>query len=178
MPVAAPDRTSCIATSEPWELPPRARGRLVRRQVEERQVGATPASAGTTWSGTACTALAGSYPRERGDDVSAQRTVTYIKELPPRARERRFCSRVMPSSLGATPASAGTTTLAASWSRTGRSYPRERGDDCKVIAVLSPPRELPPRARGRPGCGDHDVRLRGATPASAGTTCPRAGRSG
>ncbi len=131
-------------------LPPRGRGRPVRRPVRLAGLRATPARAGTTRSAVRrCGGMRG-YPRAGGDDLIVPSALEEIAGLPPRGRERR----------GTTPTLRGG----------GRATPRAGGDDLGPTVMLRSGHGLPPRGRGRrvdSRVVGHVVR---ATPARAGTT--------
>ena len=92
-----------------FELPLRELGQLVVAPLVLADLGATPASAGTTARNRAPRPRIRSYPRERGDDGQSVLRGIKGEELPPRARGRPAGRRSGVLRLGATP--------------------RERGDD-------------------------------------------------
>ncbi len=91
------------------EQPPRARGRLFARRLQQSRSGATPASAGPTGPDGPHDRPAGSNPRERGADVVGVTGGKVEEEQPPRARGRPVGGRLGGLLGGATPASAGPT---------------------------------------------------------------------
>ena len=167
--------------------PPRARGRPLRDRRRRYGGGSTPASAGTTGLTRWATSPNRVHPRERGDDVRGYTFVASHKGPPPRARGRpvtapvpgcRCCgppprARGRPTarvgdvtSVGSTPASAGTTWPPTSPSTSSRVHPRERGDDSDVGEQRDRRPGPPPRARGRHLMNCDDTRV---SPAAAST---------
>ena len=158
-----------------FELPLRELGQLVVAPLVLADLGATPASAGTTRTSLRYSACSASYPRERGDDGVELAAWAGTRELPPRARGRRAGAGLRVADVGATPASAGTTSQRRIGTTCHVSYPRERGDDVIAAPGFGTWWELPPRARGRRRPWPTRRRQFGATPASAGTTNPDRG---
>ncbi len=150
------DALRLIEAEEAKELPPRARGRPERVGLFARDLGATPAGAGTTRAGGNPRSARGSYPRGRGDDRQPLLNLLKLDELPPRARGRHAHHVIRALRRRATPAGAGTTTRPPSPAATPWSYPRGRGDDENLHVRARGQGELPPRARGRHfvTCGD------------------------
>ena len=129
-------------------LPPRARGSrsgLSHGRIRERP---TPACAGITEWPEPRSHPRKAYPRVRGDHRLSGCDGVYAGGLPPRARGspvRQGRTRV---ARGPTPACAGITGARLIAERTGKAYPRVRGDH----GTRNPPSiagtGLPPRARG------------------------------
>ncbi len=130
--------------------PPRARGPPPAADLGRVDDGTTPACAGTT--------------------SSSQSRPSSSRGPPPRARGPRGPSPRGQDLAGTTPACAGTT--AADHGRTPdkRDHPRVRGDHLLRQAPLRLRWGPPPRARGPLPPRPRRCRLRGTTPACAGTT--------
>ena len=153
--------------------PPRARGRRPHVVSAAALPRTTPASAGTTATGSRWRSRSRDHPRERGDDMSRVCAAPDNPGPPPRARGRPGLWRERPRQAGTTPASAGTTG-SSRWSRWRmRDHPRERGDDPPQFEWTACRAGPPPRARGRPAQGGRDRAEERTTPASAGTTLLR-----
>ena len=157
-------------------LPPRARGRPAQVLRDEADEGTTPACAGTTSPAAAGSVRAGDYPRVRGDDDALQGLGHEGAGLPPRARGRPRRDLLADQSPRTTPACAGTTAPSRPSMSGTSDYPRVRGDDIHTERIPSPPRGLPPRARGRLCVAPRPLLGPGTTPACAGTTRAGGGR--
>ena len=89
--------------------PPRARGRRMQDRNGDRRSGTTPAGAGTTRRRAGRERGAGDHPRGRGDDGFTAREKQVTAGPPPRARGRQPHPVAARTSVGTTPAGAGTT---------------------------------------------------------------------
>ena len=133
--------------------PPRARGRLTARKLDEIRRGLTPACAGTTTAQLVAAGVPRAHPRVRGDDRRRPGLQALGQGSPPRARGRRGDRAGPGRRPGLTPACAGTTSSPGSPSSSPRAHPRVRGDDTAGSARRNRQRGSPPRARGRPDPG-------------------------
>ena len=154
--------------------PPRARGRLRRRDRRVRRRGLTPACAGTTQPVRHVEIVNGAHPRVRGDDLTPVQKLADDGGSPPRARGRRAEAARRGLPRGLTPACAGTTCSAVRSAFTVAAHPRVRGDDILAQRLVDAGLGSPPRARGRHPFRVGGLGSPGLTPACAGTTGVRA----
>ena len=153
---------------EPWEIPPRVRGREVCAGVVLVLLGNTPASAGKRNLDNAVVGLAGKYPRECGEEYTEFRSDSDSPEIPPRVRGRASNRPIDNQGAGNTPASAGKSSGDLVALVELGKYPRECGEEMPVLEKSRKCPEIPPRVRGREGLSGPTTTSAGNTPASAG----------
>ena len=173
-PVGARTTGSDATSATPTRSYPRRRGYDTAQHVLQpvRQQ-LPPAGAGTTSASASITPTVRSYSRRRGDSGGSTGSVQPGKGLASGARGPQGLMDGGAVRVGATPAGAGTTVWRTEPSSGPRSYPRRRRDDGPLSEPLDLHRELPPQAQGRVVHHGGSVSSQGATPAGAGTTCPR-----
>ncbi len=157
--------------------PPHARGRRVGGSHPVQGVRFTPARAGKTQDhGGGCRAHR-VHPRTRGEDFDGAFNGDCVAGSPPHARGRRGSKPAETGVDGFTPARAGKT--AASLVRAARAavHPRTRGEDGSAALMRSSVSGSPPHARGRPALAHRHAAHARFTPARAGKTSLRSGRS-
>ncbi len=158
------------ATAQYPGAPPRVRGRRVGVRPADRGGGSTPACAGTTGTLWRAESPIREHPRVCGDDLGGVTIMRRDPGAPPRVRGRPRPRRSRNRGPRSTPACAGTTPTPCRPAAMEGEHPRVCGDDSSTLAVLRRDRGAPPRVRGRPQHRASDARLRGSTPACAGTT--------
>ena len=113
----------------------------------------------------------------RGDDVRSQRCKWTRRGTPPRARGRPSRSSLHRPPPRNTPACAGTTASERTTRVIPAEHPRVRGDDPPPAPLGASEGGTPPRARGRPPAARRTLLCERNTPACAGTTVRRSGRT-
>ena len=152
--------------------PPRMRGRLDAGPPPERDVGLTPANAGTTSDEQTGKIINAAHPRECGDDDVAVAGVPRGVGSPPRMRGRRTLMCGWRPDCRLTPANAGTTSSLPPGSYTPTAHPRECGDDGRTGGPGCDGEGSPPRMRGRLSQDVHQPRDREAHPRECGDDSP------
>ncbi len=150
--------------------PLHARGALQPAQDLDRRDGTTPARARTTGPSRSPGSRGRGHPRTRGDHPTRRCPPGHHLGPPPHARGPRPRVRVALQRAGTTPARAGTTCGCAVLGARAGDHPRTRGDHAVSTATKVKYRGPPPHARGPRLRGSQSDRLRGTTPARAGTT--------
>jgi len=112
-----------------WEIPPRARGRVMRMMISALLQGNTPACAGKRRPVAAAVWPAGKYPRVRGEEKRMIDQADSRLEIPPRARGRVSRSCFLSLLIGNTPACAGKSRHLTARDLLTRKYPRVRGEE-------------------------------------------------
>ena len=161
----APERTTFNE-----ETPPRMRGRLRCFRPCLMTAGNTPAYAGKTFVGEAEQVPGEKHPRVCGEDSLAVLVRCPLTETPPRMRGRLFRNFWDMAHKRNTPAYAGKTGGESQHRIICRKHPRVCGEDCPARSYLYPPRETPPRMRGRRHYCQQCGNILGNTPAYAGKT--------
>jgi len=178
--------------------PPHARGRLAALVRVQREVGITPACAGTATHTGSALAHYRDHPRMRGDGFMGSLFSDVVLGSPPHARGRRRGRHDPQDIVGITPACAGTargsaarrgllritpacagTARPRSWdSSLSRDHPRMRGDGAPQSRDRMYVMGSPPHARGRLSNRVRIHVIRGITPACAGTAGSTTTQSG
>ena len=135
-----------------------------------RQLGLTPARAGTTQAMRAAASRSRAHPRTGGDHSELQTDEAGRAGSPPHGRGPQGPGPSEQGGVGLTPARAGTTRLETSWCAPIWAHPRTGGDHTVVNATISRREGSPPHGRGPLGDAGADDPHRGLTPARAGTT--------
>jgi len=149
--------------------PPRVRGRPGLGGVDRRDVGKTPAGAGTTPPGPPGTSGGAEDPRGCGDDCRFRPWPSITGGRPPRVRGRHPRGVRCPRRTRKTPAGAGTTSPGSPTTASTTEDPRGCGDDSKgIMQMIDPtwktpagagtterwPGNLGPSEEDPRGCGD------------------------
>ena len=158
---------SCAST-QPWEIPPRARGRVSGSFLISFLAGNTPACAGKSDRREAPAGRPRKYPRVRGEEASYGIASLESREIPPRARGRVAGHLPVLWCAGNTPACAGKSIFSNGLVVWARKYPRVRGEERVWASPGRTNTEIPPRARGRDIRAQPLIRRHGNTPACAG----------
>ena len=111
-----------------WELPPRTRRILARRNRLHAACGTTSAHAENTLGGGVEPAGYRNYLRARGEYVSLVRWFLRFWELPPRTRRILARRNRLHAACGTTSAHAENTSASVSFSNCGWNYLRARGE--------------------------------------------------
>ena len=151
-------------------LPPPSRGAQRRTGRHHYVGGPTPAFAGSTTSAVQPSARPRAYPRLRGEHNVNAPVRSSGKGLPPPSRGALLAPRQQSALCGPTPAFAGSTAQATTWAAIYRAYPRLRGEHSLRPVSRVPSAGLPPPSRGALEVRASAHRLRGPTPAFAGST--------
>ena len=146
----------CLATSNPLESPPRARGRGLAPEPPVRHPGITPACAGKREPDGVLVLTLWNHPRVRGEELMNLTCVIRFAESPPRARGRALWE--------------------CSWNRLFKNHPRVRGEERAVAEDADPRRGITPACAGKSFSSFLLMGLvHGITPACAGkraSACP------
>ena len=156
--------------TDPWETPPRMRGRLGDSSNHVIFLGNTPAHAGKTYRTTIGRYRSWKHPRACGEDIQAMVQNPISGETPPRMRGRRWTGRLPTRMDRNTPAHAGKTFPMIPCSPISWKHPRACGEDASCTLVTEHKEETPPRMRGRLQYPSLFLTLQGNTPAHAGKT--------
>ena len=171
--VCGEDRRSPPPRQCGTETPPRMRGRRVVPCPVREHEGNTPAYAGKTGRIHKAAYVKEKHPRVCGEDWYSIACRSSSRETPPRMRGRHYRTCGHYRLPGNTPAYAGKTFPPAGNSAVCRKHPRVCGEDSATTHRSPPPKETPPRMRGRRN-GEWGISegLRN-TPAYAGKTHDR-----
>ena len=129
------------------ELPPRARRILFSKGFFQLLLGTTSACAENTSRNTHHEAMKRNYLRVRGEYLALATALYTRSELPPRARRIPISTLLPINYLGTTSACAENTLLSPRRRYLAWNYLRVRGEYTVFTVGISPPLELPPRAR-------------------------------
>ena len=158
--------------------PPHARGSRALGCEHEAGHGPTPACAGITGRLVARPRRARAHPRMRGDHRDARERNIDLGGPPPHARGSRVLLPAGRQHQRPTPACAGITTLRRLYPHLTTAHPRMRGDHPSRARGAGRCGGPPPHARGSRRAEAREHGTHGPTPACAGITRSRAGRSG
>ena len=136
--------------SKDKETPPRAWGRLRKRDFFAKSDGNTPTSVGKTDDVDRWWCEKKKHPHERGEDGLSREAVDAGEETPPRAWGRRKVNPRLLLHGGNTPTSVGKTSVATGCVGVAGKHPHERGEDLLSPGEAGDIGETPPRAWGRP----------------------------
>ena len=156
------------------DSPPLARGAPRDALPDERQVGLTPACAGSTGHEHAGAGAVRTHPRLRGEHMNRDWHTLTVTDSPPLARGAPSRRAHRDRLVGLTPACAGSTHPTIERRVVAGTHPRLRGEHCSVTWSAGTWWDSPPLARGAPLARQSFDRLPGLTPACAGSTSCRA----
>ena len=158
-----------------WHLgsPPLAREQLNIGRAMIAITRITPARAGTTTSGEGFQSYRQDHPRSRGNNSEPDAGCPGRGGSPPLAREQQPYVSIKLSTIGITPARAGTTRPRHDRIEPERDHPRSRGNNFAEVAGADVVAGSPPLAREQPDADHCDQSAVGITPARAGTTLLR-----
>ena len=129
--------------------PPRVRGQVVIPPVNYPVTRITPACAGTRYLESVCVPMYEDHPRVCGDKATAPEAAPIAVGSPPRVRGQAFTMCFIASSMGITPACAGTSISHDPARRLHGDHPRVCGDKLKRRFLRLSLRGSPPRVRGQ-----------------------------
>ena len=135
-----------------------------------KDIGITPALAGTTQVFLRVRKKVRDHPRACGDYFSVQFVIYTFMGSPPRLRGLLFCAICYIYFYGITPALAGTTEQVEGLFIQDQDHPRACGDYCVDTSVIVLALGSPPRLRGLLGLTFRRLTFIRITPALAGTT--------
>ncbi len=169
-------KTSCTVNGSKG-LPPLARGAPRGGRNPSVFRGPTPACAGSTSSPSPSRWRSWAYPRLRGEHPASAAAQVSCTGLPPLARGAPRLKLASSHAGRPTPACAGSTVVARSYTRLVKAYPRLRGEHVERAGGRNPSAGLPPLARGAPDASERRLVPARPTPACAGSTPARWTRS-
>ena len=159
------------------DSPPLSRGAQLHWHAGGHRVGLTPALAGSTRRPDLAPRPEWTHPRSRGEHPTARRGTATASDSPPLSRGAPQWRQCVASTMGLTPALAGSTVRTLPSPGEEGTHPRSRGEHNRVDADLAPGQDSPPLSRGALGGGLAPGAGFGLTPALAGSTRTASGRS-
>ena len=150
--------------------PPPARGARKKRPVDGASPRITPACAGSTAQGRRYSSEDTDHPRLRGEHGDVTGPSEGGPGSPPPARGALPPFRAPLAGRRITPACAGSTVTADTWTLSPPDHPRLRGEHSRVWHCGTNPPGSPPPARGAPAAGEPLRKGHRITPACAGST--------